>query len=68
MSEKRFDSYSQAFNYYKGLGFKDHGWLNDGVSKPAPVPHTTAYQNQSGSSTLYVNEEFGVMYSVDMGD
>jgi hypothetical protein len=67
MHNGEFYSYNQAFEYYQGLGYKDYGWVNGGA-KPPKIPFKTAYQNYSGSSTLMVNEEFGCMYSVDMGD
>ena len=64
---KKFNSYSEAYNYYNALDYKDYGWLNEGATPPT-LEYRTVYQNYSGSSTLEVNEEFGVMYSVDMGD
>ena len=44
------------------------GWLNAGITIPAGVKFTECYKNRSGSTCIYVNQQFRCYYSVDMGD
>lgn len=63
----KFSTYDGAYEYYARKGYKSYGWANSGSKHPAVI-YRTAYSNWSGSSTLMVNDEFMIMYSVDMGD
>lgn len=61
-------SYTECHNFLKDYGYKDYGWLNAGNVKLPTCNFEKVYSNRSGSSCLYGNHEFMVMYSVDMGD
>lgn len=66
--DRDFTDYNELHAILVKHGYKDYGWLNAGKVELPTCTFTRVYQNYSGSSCLYANHEFMVMYSVDMGD
>jgi hypothetical protein len=63
-----YASYTEAYDDLFNQDCIHLGWLNSGIQIPDYFIFQKAYSNRSGSSCLYVDPIYRVMYSVDMGD
>lgn len=61
------DRYSEILKSLEDKGYKHLGWLNGGITVPKGE-YVRVYINSSGSSTLMVDHNTKLMYSVDQGD
>lgn len=62
-------SYRETVSELTSKGYKDLGWLNDGIKIPSHYNCShRAYRSENGSTEIMVDLRYRVFYSVDMGD
>lgn len=61
-------SASDVLSTLEEAGYKNLGWLNDGINPPALNDWQEVYRNPSGSYTIMVSHSTMLIYCVDMGD